>query len=97
VVSDKFYKSLPPDLLKVVQDAGKLACAEERRVNRAFTADGVKTLKEKGVTIYTPNAGELAQFKKATQQPVIDWLKTKVESKWIDELLATVKDAETKK
>lgn len=97
VMSDKFYKSLPPNLQKVVQDAGKVACAEERRVNRAFTSDGLKTLKEKGVTVYTPNAAELAQFKKATQQPVIDWLKTKVDQKWIDGLLAAIKDVEAKK
>ncbi len=97
VMNDKFLRSLPPNLQKVVQDAGKHACAEERRINRAFTSEGIKTLKEKGVTVYTPNAAELAQFKAATQQPVIDWLKTKVDPKWIDGLLAAVKDAEAKK
>ena len=96
VMNDKFFKSLPADLQKVVQDAGKHACAEERRVNRVFTAEGVKTLKDKGVTVYTPTA-EFAQFKAATQPPVIDWLKTKVDQKWIDGLLAAVKDAEAKK
>ena len=97
VISDKFYKSLPANLQKVVTDAGKHACLEERRINRVFTADGIKTLKDKGVTIYTPNAAELAQFKTATQQPVIDWLKTKVDPKWIDALLVAVKEAEAKK
>jgi len=97
VMSDKFYKSLPPDLQKVVQDAAKVACAEERRVNRVFTSDGIKTLTEKGVTVYTPTAAELAQFKAATQQPVTDWLKTKVDQKWIDGIQAAVKDAEAKK
>jgi tripartite ATP-independent transporter DctP family solute receptor len=97
VMNDKFLKSLPPNLQKVVEDAGKHACAEERRVNRAFTAEGIKTLKDKGVTVYTPTADEFAQFKAATQQPVIDWLKTKVDPKWIDGLLAAVKDAEAKK
>ena len=97
VMGDKFYKSLPPDLLKVVQDAGKLACAEERRVNRVFAADGIKILKDKGVTVYTPTAAELAEFRAATQQPVIDWLKTKVDQKWIDGIQAAVKDAEAKK
>ena len=96
VLSDKFWKSLPPDLQKVVQDAGKVACAEERRVNRRFTADGIKTLKEKGVTVYTPTAAEIAQFKNATQQPVVDWLKTKIDPKWIDGVQAAVKDAESK-
>jgi tripartite ATP-independent transporter DctP family solute receptor len=97
VVNDKFLKSLPANLQKVVHDAGKHACAEERRVNRSFTSEGIKTLKEKGVTVYTPTGDELAQFKTATQQPVIDWLKTKVDPKWIDGLLAAVKEAETKK
>jgi tripartite ATP-independent transporter DctP family solute receptor len=97
VMGDKFFKSLPPDLQKVVQDAGKLACSEERRVNRVFTSDGVKTLTEKGVTVYTPTAAELAEFRAATQQPVTDWLKTKVDQKWIDGIQAAVKDAEAKK
>ena len=95
-MNEKFFQSLPPDLQAVVQKAGKDACIEERRVNRVFTAEGIKTLKEKGVTVYTPTADELAQFKAATQQPVIDWLKTKVDQKWIDGILAAVHDAETK-
>ncbi|HXX83104.1 MAG TPA: TRAP transporter substrate-binding protein DctP [Casimicrobiaceae bacterium] len=97
VMSDKFWKSLPPDLQKVVQDAAKTACAEERRVNRRFTADGIKTLKDKGVTVYTPTADEIAQFKAAAQQPVVDWLKTKIDPKWIDGVQTAVKDAEANK
>ena len=97
VMNDKFLKSLPADLQKVVQDAGKHACIEERRVNRVFASEGVKTLKDKGITVYTPTTTEVAQFRTATQQPVIDWLKTKVDQKWIDGILAAVKDAEAKK
>jgi len=97
IMGDKFFKSLPPDLQKVVQDAAKRGCAEERRVNRIFTAEGIKTLKDKGITVYTPTAAELAEFRAATQQPVIDWLKTKVDQKWIDGMLAAVKDAEANK
>lgn len=97
VLSDKFYKSLPADLQTVVKNAAKKACQEERRVNRVFTAEGIKTLTEKGVTVYTPTSAEIGEFKTATQQPVIDWLKTKVDPKWIDELQAAVKDAEVKK
>jgi len=54
-------------------------------------------LKEKGVTVYTPTADELAQFKSATQKPIIDWLKTTVDPKWVDAILAAVKDVEAKK
>ncbi len=97
VMSDKFYKSLPPDLLKVVTDAAKVACAEERKANRTFTAEGNKTLTDKGVTVYTPTAAEMAQFRAAAQPPVIDFLKTKIDPKLIDNIQVAVKDADGKK
>jgi len=97
VLSDKFYKSLPPDLLKVVTDAGKVACAEERKVNRAFTASGNKTMTDKGVTVYTPTAAEMAEFRAAAQPPVIEFLKTKIDPKLIDSIQVAVKDADGKK
>lgn len=96
IMSDKFYKSLPADLQKVVQDAANGACAEERKVNRAFSASGVKVLQEKGVTVYTPTKAEAAQFRAAAQQPVVDWLKTKIDQKWISGVLAATKEAESK-
>jgi tripartite ATP-independent transporter DctP family solute receptor len=97
VMGDKFYKGLPPDLQKVVTDAARLACAEERRVNRVFNTDGLKVLKDKGMTVYTPTAAELAEFRTATQAPVTDWLKTKVDPKWIDGLQAAVKETQAAK
>jgi tripartite ATP-independent transporter DctP family solute receptor len=97
VVSDKFYKSLAPDLLKVVTDAAKVACAEERKANRVFTANGNKTLTDKGVTVYTPTSAEIAQFRAAAQPPVVEFLKTKIDPKLIDGVQAAVKEAEGKK
>jgi hypothetical protein len=61
------------------------------------TVEGIKTLTDKGVTVYAPTAAELAQFRAATQQPVIGWLKTKVAQKRIDGMLAAGEDAEAKK
>ena len=97
VMSDKLYKSLPPDLLKVVSDAAKVSCAEERKANRAFTSNGKKILAENGVTVYTPTPAEFAQFRSTTQPPVIEFLKTKVDPKLIDSIQAAVKEAEGKK
>ena len=96
VLSNKFYKALPPDLLKVVTDAAQLACNEERKANRVFTANGNKTLADKGVTVYTPTSAELAQFRAAAQPPVIEFLKTKIDPKLIDGIQAAVKDADKK-
>lgn len=97
VLSDKFYKSLPPDLLKVVSDAARVACTEERKANRAFTAEGNKTMIAKGVTVYTPTPAEIGQFRAAAQPPVIDFLKTKIDPKLIDGIQLAVRDADAKK
>ena len=97
VMSDKFYKSLAPDLLKVVTDAAQVACNEERKANRTFTTNGNKTLAEKGVTVYTPSAAEMAQFRTAAQPPVVEFLKTKIDPKLIDSIQTAVKDADGKK
>ena len=93
VVSDKFYKSLPPDLLQVVKDAAHVACAAERTANRKFTAEGNQILTDKGVTVYTPTATEMGEFRAAAQPAVVDFLKTKIDPKLIDEIQVAVKDA----
>ncbi|OIQ63247.1 C4-dicarboxylate-binding periplasmic protein precursor [mine drainage metagenome] len=97
VMNNKFLSNLPPDLQKVVEVAAQDSCNEERRINRVFTEEGVKALKDKGVAVYTPTPAEIAQFRVATQKPVIDWLKTKVDPAWIDGIQAAVKVAEAKK
>lgn len=97
VMSDKFYKSLPADLRKAVTDAAKVACGAERKANRTFTANGARTLAEKGVAVYTPTAAEIAQFRAAAQPPVIEFLKTKIDPKLIDGIQAAVKNAEDTK
>jgi len=97
VMSDKFYKSLPADLLKVVTDAAQVACNAERKANRTFTTNGNKTLAEKGVAVYTPTPAEIAQFRAAAQPPVIEFLKTKIDPKLIDSVQAAVKDVVAKK
>lgn len=97
VMSDKFYKSLPADLQKVVGDAAKDACNAERKANRTFTANGAKILAEKGVTVYTPTAAEMAEFRAAAQPPVIEFLKTKIDPKLIESAQAAVKQAESRK
>jgi TRAP-type C4-dicarboxylate transport system substrate-binding protein len=95
-MSDKFYKSIPADLQKVVTDAARVACNEERKANRTFAASGSKTLAEKGVTVYSPTPAELAQFRAAAQPPVIEFLKTKIDPKLIEGIQTAVKDADKK-
>jgi hypothetical protein len=45
--------------------------------------------------VYAPNKAEAAQFKAATQKPVIEYVEKQVGRTWIDKLFKAIKAAET--
>ncbi|HEX3045960.1 MAG TPA: DctP family TRAP transporter solute-binding subunit [Bacillota bacterium] len=96
VMNDKFFKSLATDLQRLVLDSAKIAANEERRFVQVADSNGLQILTQNKTEVYTPTAAEMSQFKKLAQQPCIDWMKTKINSKLINEALKAVKTAETK-
>ena len=92
VINEKFYQGLPPDLQYIVLSSARISAAVGRGVQQLVAAEGVRALQEAGMEVYVPTAAELEMFKQATQQPVIDWLKTKIDPKLIQEMLQVVKD-----
>jgi tripartite ATP-independent transporter DctP family solute receptor len=92
VINEKFYQSLPPDLQYVVLSCARISAAVGRGVQQLVAAEGVRALQDAKMEVYAPTAEELEMFKQATQQPVIDWLKTKIDPKLIQEILQVVKD-----
>jgi len=97
LVNEKFYQSLPKDLQDLLYEAAKIAIVVERGNTQFNSILGLETMRKAGVDIYSPTASELALFKKASQEPVIQWLKTKVDQKLIDELLKAVEKASKNK
>lgn len=93
VINEKFFQSLPADLQYILLDSAQIASGVGRGVSQLIGAQGIDKLIESGCEVYVPTEAELAQFQKATQQPVIDWLKTKIDKKLIDEALAAVNKA----
>jgi TRAP-type transport system periplasmic protein len=94
LISDKFYNSLPADLRSIVRDGGYLMAGISRAWNMRHVFNGVKILQDKGMIAYTPTEKELQMFRDRTQKPVIDFIQTKVDKKWIDMALKAAKDAE---
>lgn len=90
VINERFFQSLPPDLQYIVLDSAQISSGVGRGLSQMISAQGVQILVDNGNEVYVPTEAELELFRRATQQPVIDWLKTRIDQKLIDEALATV-------
>jgi tripartite ATP-independent transporter DctP family solute receptor len=96
IINEKFFKSLPPDLQYIVLDSAQVSGTVGRGVLTYVNAMGLQTLIDAKMTVYSPTEAELEAFRKAMQPAVIDWLKTKVDSKLITELQQAVVDTVAK-
>ena len=79
----------------IIQRAAIVAGTVSRAIQELSSAMGVSKLKEAGMQVYAPTAKERAEFKKATQGPVIEWMKGQVDPVWIEKVQAAVKTAES--
>jgi len=95
-INEDFYQSLSPDLQQIVKDGAVISSLVQRGMKLLTNTLGVDLLKKEGMEVYTPTAEELEKFKKAAQEPVLKWLKTKVNPDFLDEFLNAIKKAEEK-
>jgi len=96
LINEKFYQSLPKDLQAVVAEGAKISATVSRGVQTLNSHIGISKLQKAGMQIYTPTPQEMKLFKQAAQEPVIKWLKTKVDPKLVDEALQAVAKASKK-
>jgi len=94
LMNDKFFSSLSPDVQKIIVDSAKIMVTISRGQNVYLVANGVKSLQEKGMEVYAPTEKELQMFRDRSQKPVIEFLETKVDKKWIDLALKSSKASE---
>jgi len=91
LINNKFFESLPEDLQYIVLDAAKVSAGVGRGLQLLNSSVvGLQKVLDYGCEVYAPTEEEMNQFKKATQSPVIEWLKTVVDEKLINEILAEV-------
>jgi len=94
LMNDKFFSSLSPDVQKIITDTAKIMVTISRGQNVYLVANGVKSLQDKGMEVYAPTEKELQMFRDRSQKPVIEFLETKVDKKWIDLALKSAKASE---
>lgn len=98
IINEKFFAGLTSNQKKVILEAAKIAVDAERRFVANMDVEGLKILAANKVEVYKPTDAEIAEFKKVTQPPIIEYLKTnpKIDPKMIDAALKSVADAEAK-
>ena len=92
--NEKAFQKLTPDQQGIVKRAGIVAGNVGRSIQQLGSAMGVAELTKQGMEVYAPTPEEREQFKKMTQQPVIEWMKGEVDNAWIDGVLKAVAEAE---
>lgn len=94
IIQDKWYKSLPVDLQHAIDQAAFVSTTVNRGVCTALEQKGIKFIQEKGMKVYVPTAKEKQTFKEASQKPVVEFLKTKIDKAWIDKAFKATEQAE---
>ncbi len=96
VCNNAWYESLsPPDQL-AVRDAATAAKLASRGLGILLEDSNIRALKEMGMTVDILTDAENAEFYKLAAPVVSDWLKTQMDSEWVDGLLEAVAEAEKK-
>ena len=91
-----WYDGLSPEDKLIVQDAAEAAKTASRGLAMLLEDKHLRALKEKGMVVDVLTAKEISEFQKVAMPACLDWLKTQMDPKWVDELLMAVEDAEKK-
>ena len=97
IMNTAFFESLPADLQQIIMVAAHQAEVVNRAVETIHSqSSGLSYLAGEGMEIYSPTVAEKQAFADVAQPPVIEYLRGKIDSKYIDGLLEAVVDSETK-
>jgi len=96
VCNKQWYENLSPENKMIVRDAAKAAVTTSRGLNCLLEERSIGELKERGMNVYALSDKEILEFQKLARPACLDWLKTQMDPKWVDEFLRSIKEAETK-
>ncbi len=94
LMNNDFYKKLPDNYKRIVKDAAKVSGLVHRGMQQFNSLTGIKRLKEEGMEVYTPTAEDLQKFREESQPAVAEWVKTKIDPKWVDLLMNQIDKVE---
>lgn len=96
LMNDAWYRSLPPELKTVMDQAKKVSATVNRGLAVANETAGIQYLKTHGVHIYKPTEAQMRQFRKKTRKSALAWLRANVGANWVQAVLDATDKAERK-
>ena len=95
LVNAPFFASLDPDQQTILVSAAQLASMQNIVVREGQTGDAIEAMRQKGMQIHMLTAAQKDVFKRATQPPVLAYLKSQLGDEFMDGLLKAVAVSET--
>jgi C4-dicarboxylate-binding protein DctP len=93
LINDNVFQRLSPDHQKIMMEAARLH-SELANARKALDAIGaVDEIRKKGVRVYVNSPSEKEQFRKQTQQAVIDFIASQAGRDTVDKVLAAADEA----
>ncbi len=92
----QWYDGLSKSEKDTVRDAVNAGRMSTRAMALLREQESIEQLKKAGMNITPLTGDEISALQKLAGPACLDWLKTKMDPKWVDELLVAVKQAETK-
>ena len=96
IINDKVFQGLTPDQRQILIDGASVHAEVANAGQSIASLQSIQKIREAGTKVYVTSPSEKEQFKKRTQEPVIEFISTQVGRPIIDKLLEAVKDT-TKK
>ena len=87
MVNQEWFNNLPQEHQFAVKKAAQDANVVNRVEVETMVKERTQKIKNEGVEVYNPTMEEISKFREKGQPAYIDWLKKKIDSKWIDQAL----------
>jgi TRAP-type transport system periplasmic protein len=93
ICNKHWYDSLSAEDRRIVRDAGNAAVATSTGLGVLLDDKAVTELKEKGMQVNSLTDRQILEFQKLARPACLDWLKTQMDPKLVDEFLKAIEAA----
>ena len=96
IINDKVFQGLSADQRQILMDGAAVHAEVANARKSQDSLQAIQKIRDKGTKVYVTSPTEKEAFKKATQEPVIEFIAGEVGRPIVDKLLEAVKDTTRK-